>query len=78
MRVGACHICGKELRGNINFNRNVQCWVCSERRAKYYDRVRMEEEARDRAMGIVPKHAKFGAARALGGKKSRRPVRGQG
>lgn len=43
MRTGCCYICGKELTGNIDFTHNVQCWVCSERKALYYNRVRSEE-----------------------------------
>lgn len=84
VRTGTCYICGKELRGNIDFSKNVQCWVCTDRRALYYQRVKLEQQERDKAakLGITvevmrAKHAKFRAAGALGGKKSS-PPRGEG
>jgi DNA-directed RNA polymerase subunit RPC12/RpoP len=48
--TGKCFCCGKELTGNIDFSREVQCWVCSERKALYYLRVGMARKAPARAV----------------------------
>lgn len=85
MKTGQCHICGKELRGNIDFSKNVQCWECTERRALYYKRVRIEQEERDKAakMGLTveamrAKHAQKRAYLARGGANAHSPKGGGG